>query len=135
MKLLIAILALAGSMFAQTVQCPVTITRVFAGSTLNVKYKNTSEKEIQGVKFNATFYDSTNDPHPIGGFQDSGKLKPGKSTLGEWHAGWEKRYGELAGGAEVWVEKVAFNDGTSWQDDGEHTCIGLDNRREKRSIK
>jgi hypothetical protein len=129
MKSFIALLLLSGAAFA-TQTCPVTIVKFFpisgpTGSEVYVQWKNTADKPTSGVRFGA-YYISLGEKHdfvqmleyngpPKGSsaYEHPFKYKPYQS--------WYVLQNRTESGG-VWVDKVVFRDGTSWQDDGSRSC-------------
>jgi hypothetical protein len=90
-------------------------------SYLHIEIQNTSAKQIAGVRIGTTYYDSVEEivgePHLV---TQTVKTRPGKTMIVD-HPDDEFTNGDktLVVG---WVDKVFFFDGSSWQDDGSHTC-------------
>jgi hypothetical protein len=57
-------------------------------------------------------------------------VKPKKATKAKWDAVFSYRE-ESRNGAEAYVVKVMFDDGTHWIDDGSHACRGESKERSK----
>lgn len=84
-----------------------------------IYYVNKSAKKVVGVKFGLDLMDSTNDwsEYPEN-FSTSYTLKPGSSGDDpEWAV-----YPDQTSATRVYVLKVAFDDGTTWTDDGTKAC-------------
>jgi hypothetical protein len=130
MKKLIAVLLFAACAFAQ--DCPVKFTTVDPrdithkgdGWTfhLNVKWTNSSEKVIKGVKFGASFIDSVGDVHPTyENWTSDQKAKPGDTKRSVWHDDYYiRQYGHPD--VEIWPLKVLFEDGSTWEPDELGQC-------------
>jgi hypothetical protein len=126
MKRLIAVMLLTGSAFAAQ-SCPVQVTSFGNyGNEFRITWENVSDKPTAGVRFGA-YYTSVGEKHdflqmldyngpPKGSpaYKNPFKYKPN-------HAWYVLQDRTNSGG--VWVEKVAFRDGTSWQDDGSRSCV------------
>lgn len=125
MKQLIALMLLAGSSLAQS--CPVRVTNFGNhGNEFRINWENTTDKPTTGVRFGA-YYISVGEKHdffqmleyngpPAGSpaYKHPLKYKPAQS----WYVLQDRTN---SGG--VWVDKVTFRDGTSWQDDGSRSCV------------
>ena len=145
MKLSIAIVSIlpwmAQTGLSQTgkQQCPVSIigvdsssnakagllaAMVQAGSSstwLLLKYQNTSDKRVSGIRFAVTYFNSVQEPfHTEDITTPTQKLKPGKATrliMADGHITDGQKM-KVSG----WVAKVSFSDGTTWADDGSKSC-------------
>jgi hypothetical protein len=121
---------LGGMAVAQT--CPVqietihTLDMAYGDVHFKAKWKNVSDKQIVGAKFNATFFDATGDRHDvIEDWTTDQKVKPGQSKSSSWPDGYYIRsYGHHAK-VEIWPQKIVFADGTKWEDDGSASCKGV----------
>lgn len=102
--------------------------RSIGKSVLMVKYQNDSNKEVTGIRFRVSYYNSVQEVQHVSDLTTptGAKLKPKKSFSTfqpDWiSVGTEKMH--LAG----WVDKVAFADGTTWSDDGTHACKATSKR-------
>lgn len=137
MKYLLVLFMLTGAAFAQ---CPVEILHVNPhayvsqrGSGFKIEFRNASEKKIKGVEFNASYFDGVNTERPgYESFVAKKNLEPTKKTSQTWVPYFRyinRDNGE--NGAEAWVTKVLFEDGSIWRDDGSRTCKGESNIRAK----
>lgn len=136
MKLLTwAILASAGAQ----AQCPVTIQHITSSSGakaglvaalaggpesrtyLVVKYHNETRKRIDGVRFIVQYYNSVHElAYTDQNVTTTRGVKPGKTaTFMQADEGYTN--GERMG-TTGWVARVAFSDGTFWNDDGTQKC-------------
>ena len=125
---------LSGAAFAA--DCPVRLKlfNSFAptGNAMYVDYENASDKTLQAVEFHVVTYDAMNDAHDM--FEneiDQKKLEPGKGHKAYFSRPDLITRGNSQGGAEVYVKKALFVDGSSWLDDGSHQCLIGDNIRKK----
>ena len=103
-------------------------SRSIGKSFLTVKYQNDSSKEVTGIRFRVSYFNSVQEVQHVSDVitPTGAKLKPKKSfsvVQPDWvFVGTEKM--QLAG----WVDKVVFADGTSWIDDGTHACKATSKR-------
>ena len=128
MKAFIALLLLSGAAFAEQ-PCPVAIVKFFpidgpTGSQTYIQWENTTDKTITGVRFGA-YYLSLGEKRDFfekleyNSRKGKGRLdKPHKRNYASWFVFQDRTQ---SGGA--WVDKVQFEDGTSWQDDGSRSCM------------
>ena len=128
----------------QPQECPVSITNLTSGNSfkasmlvsmesqgnspsigksfLTVKYQNNSNKEVTGIRFRVSYFNSVQEVQHVSDVitPTGAKLKPKKSfsvVQPDWvYVGTEKM--KLSG----WVDKVVFVDGTSWTDNGSEGC-------------
>lgn len=134
----------------QPQECPVSITNLSSGNSfkasmlvsmesqgnsssigksfLTVKYQNDSNKEVTGIRFRVSYFNSVQEVQHVSDVitPTGAKLKPKKSfsvVQPDWvFVGTETM--KLSG----WVDKVVFADGTSWSDDGRHVCKATSKR-------
>jgi hypothetical protein len=94
--------------------CPVQLRSLeVRGDRLLFDYRNSSDKQIQGILFGAAYFDSVQDPHRIivmGG--DNKHLRPGQLR----RSGYSVKYWHHTGieGWTIWPSKILFNDGSTW---------------------
>lgn len=125
MKRFIALLLLSGAVTAQT--CPVTIVKFFPregpnGTQAYIQWEST-DKPVTGARFGA-YYISLGEKHDFFDKLEYNKPNGGKAFKGSrnHHNTWYVFQDRTdTGGA--WVDKVQFEDGTSWQDDGTRSCM------------
>jgi len=88
----------------------------------SVHFKNSSERQILGIKFGVDVMDGVGDFRPalFDVSYSGGRVGPGKKGDDRWRVP-EWNDGEPAG-SRLWVKKVAFTDGTTWVDDGTKSC-------------
>jgi hypothetical protein len=94
-----------------------------SNSYLTLKFQNNSEKQVSGVRFVVTYFNSVREPvHTEDVTTPNVKLKPGKSSSLISADGYitDGRKIEMLG----WVAKVLFADGSTWVDDGSRSCFG-----------
>ena len=126
MKRLLSLFALvlctALSARAQDTSCPVTITDVRnVENAMFVLFQNTGTQEISSYEFGFIFVDSQGAQHafplPARGSSSlkvghSGKVRLASSTAANY----------LYPKANAYLVKATLADGTSWSDDGTHSC-------------
>lgn len=97
-------------------QCPINYVKVDPFGHLHIKFKNVSQQTISAVKFGVAFIDVTNDQHPsLTDYTASLHLAPNADTSADWDDSLAiDQYGYLMG-VKVWLVKVVFADGTTWQ--------------------
>jgi hypothetical protein len=82
-------------------------------------YKNQTDKVMIGESFAFDVMDSVGDwttyPHSLAA---SSKLKTCNKSYTIWNA-----YPGSVGGFRVYVKKIAYSDGTTWEDDGSKKCM------------
>lgn len=116
--------------------CPVVFDNFYTAPALgtvagfSVKFKNRTDKVIIGSDFGLDVMNAVGDFVPY--FQTidvADKVKPGKSAHYIGRLIPVQQYRLLAG-YRVYIRKIAFADGTVWQDDGTMKCqIARDDRR------
>jgi hypothetical protein len=111
------------------------IILVPGGHTTRVQVENTSNKDVVGVKYMSAMYDATNDLSGGPKMTSDRKIKAGKKIKDSFDDAYYYRSRKQDGGVKVWVQKVAFADGTSWEDGGQKSCAAVDKRGKQRSIK
>jgi hypothetical protein len=127
MKYAMLLFFAAGLAAAQSapVKCPIQFkvveTRRWVPD-VGVGFWNRSDKVIVGVKFQLQMFDATGDPakSPFE-YVSAHKVKPGKYS----DPGWTNAYLErpyMSHKATMWLQKAMFEDGTTWEDDGTHSC-------------
>lgn len=107
---------------AQSASCPIQPTQVKdIGFQLAIEFDNLSGKQIATYGFGLTFLDHKGKAHafpqPL-----TGNIQ--LSARAHRNAIWQSRLALhfLYPYAEAFVQQVTFADGTSWVDDGSHTC-------------
>lgn len=142
MKTVVAVLLFTGMCLAANAKpqaCPVQFTEVNPYSPMShgyravliVKAKNVSGKDIDGLKLTGAYFDATNDAHPLLEPLSIGSIKAGKQAYTEAVTSSQEFFQYSKDGMEVYLSKVAFSDGSTWQDDGSHECRGYSVPREK----
>lgn len=128
-RILLTIVLLCGYAAAQ---CPVQVTKAFtrgvyreSGGRLSfpsmvIHFTNVSDKVIVGTKFSAYYTNAVGDKREsVNTFTTGDTVKPGKSKRVEFN-----QYDTNSIKApSVYVLKVKFQDGTTWEDDGKRSCI------------
>jgi hypothetical protein len=84
------------------------------GTCLIVRYKNVSSKSIAAIRFSATFHNAMGDDSTKAVYEDTRKVKPGKTITAFFNDGvyWHQ-YGDKMT-AEVEALKIMYEDGTYW---------------------
>lgn len=125
-KNLVLLIAVAGVLTAQ--DCPVRVLHVYksqiqpGGSLLNLSLQSTSDKEVKDADFAVMILDSAGEPHALMGSFESGKIKAGTKKLKRYSIGREVLDPFTRVKFQAWPHTVQFADGTSWKDDGTHSC-------------
>lgn len=90
-----------------------------SGYRVLVDFQNQSTKKIIGVSFGLDLMDAVGDwsSYPTNLLMEA-NLKPGKKNINN---GWPIAPGQASGG-RIYVKKIAFEDGTTWEDDGTKKC-------------
>jgi hypothetical protein len=116
--------------------CPVNIYRTNVRhqgtdhQSLEVRYINSTDKVIIGAKFSVDLMDATGDfTEYLTDFTHSARMKPKDRELPEWDLTFTLN--PSTPGFRVTVKKIAFNDGTTWQDDGTSQCRVVEDYRRK----
>jgi len=93
--------------------------------SLTIDYENVSDKRFLEMKVGPiTAYDAFNAPNPKPDYANvSTDLKPGKkSWVNVYESWWQDDNGGAAGGTDVIISAVAFQDGSTWTADADHVC-------------
>jgi len=87
-----------------------------------VKIKNVSSKDIKGMKFQAAYYDATEDLHliPVEWNWDKA-VKDGEDKDFRWANELWKDDARI--GWKVWLTKILFTDGTKWSAENSQMCF------------
>lgn len=98
-------------------QCPINYVKLDNRSgKLTIKFQNASQQTITGIKFGVAYLDATGDPHDEPQpYTASLRLAPTRATSIDWPNTEVKQLYGFYDGVEVWLVKVAFADGTTWQ--------------------
>ena len=115
--------------------CPVNIYRSHiwykdSERSLELKlwFRNTSQKAIIGTKFGLELMDATGDFSPyITDETDPEKVKPNGSEMARWPL---LTINNESHGYRLTVKKVAFSDGTVWEDNGTSQCRVVEDSRQ-----
>lgn len=90
------------------------------GRMFVLKVKNTSGKNIRGMKFQAAYYDATEDLNAIPGeWEWTDPVKAGAEKSFRWHNEWRA---ESQVGWKVTLTKVLFDDGSKWEPASGQDC-------------
>jgi hypothetical protein len=129
-RIFIALFALTLSAAAADQPCPIEFQiiapHLTQGSLLHAKvqWKNITDKEITGAKFQAAFIDATKDQHKVAGtWSTDQKAKPGDHKASWWEDEYYIRTYGMKAEMVVWPVKLAFADGSVWVNPGEG-CSG-----------
>lgn len=132
MKLIAVVMILVGLCTASdTSSCPVHIIGAAAGyadaecpyrTCLWINMENQQAKKVVGAKFGVQFIDAVGDPHEsIFHYTSNDSVKPSKKHMYQWVlTGTDAQ--DVSNGASAWVEKLLFEDGSKWEDDGNKRC-------------
>lgn len=110
-------------MLAADQSCPVTVTKTeilpgMRGDAISVEFRNLGDKPVAAEKFFYNWVDGVGDERPGGALVSQKKLKPGdKKAIGSGpvpHP--DGTY------PHAWVAVTKFADGSTWRDDGSHSC-------------
>ncbi len=106
--------------------------RATDGTFFVLKIKNVSAKQIQGMKFQAAYYDATEDLNNIPvEWNWTDPVKPGQEKSFRWRNIWRDK--SLLGW-RVSLTKVLFEDGSKWEASSDSICNGdywRDKKRKK----
>lgn len=121
------------------VNCPVQIED-FGQNLVNarllgnfqLRFKNTADKQIIGITFHLDIMDAVGDfREAVTGIQYAGKVKPGKGVHLQGNSlDIPDGATDFVPGLRVYVEKVAFVDGSRWSDDGRMACRATEDYRD-----
>jgi hypothetical protein len=109
--------------------CPVTLTGLYfgtprkTGADVSVHFVNQTDKDVIALKFGLVGFDATWDTNS---FPDQYaipvRLKPHHEAKPIFRVAMPNFKLETSGGAEVYLTKVVFRDGSIWKDDGARSC-------------
>jgi hypothetical protein len=109
--------------------CPVTLIGIYfgqpqrTGTPVSVHFVNASEMKMIAVKLRLTGYDATRDPHEFSEpYALAVNLKPQKKAQPIWRVPDDDFAINTASGARVYVAKVVYANGETWEDDGTKSC-------------
>jgi hypothetical protein len=116
--------------------CPLSIYRsrvMFRvernSQVLRISYRNTTQAIVIGAKFGLELMDSTGDFTPyLTDESDAEKIKPNGTSIPSWDL---LTVNQESSGYRITLKKVAFSDGTTWQDDGKNKCRVIEDYRKK----
>jgi hypothetical protein len=114
-----------GSAISPSSVCPMQIIRTYIRSckgcdpetSLRIEIQNTTNKTVTGILYGAEYEDAvgTKREYPAS-MVSSWTFLPGKTRAQDWNlAGWLE---ESHDGALVWLKKVRFGDGSTWEGEG-----------------
>ena len=110
-------------------ECPVTLTGIYAGpqghggARVSVHFVNASERRVIAVKMGLTGFDATRDAHDFSEpYALAVNLKPHKEAQPIWRVSDEDFDVDTASGARVYLMKVVYGNGATWEDDGTRSC-------------
>ena len=109
--------------------CPVTLTGLYfgtprkSGADVSVHFVNQTDKVVIALKFGLVGFDATWDTNS---FPDQYaipvRLKPHHVAKPIFRVVMPDFGIDTSGGAEVYVTKLVFRDGSAWKDDGTRSC-------------
>lgn len=106
-----------------TAGCPISIHKVNLNTAYSPEfrmfYANTSTKMMLGTKFGVDVMDPTGDYVPSNDVADTHKNNPGKGSAPLFRV---ESLNNHPSGLRIYLKKVAFDDGTTWEDDGTMAC-------------
>lgn len=119
--MVMAMMAIPLAAKAQTA-CPIQPTQVKnIDSQLAIQFNNVSSKAIVGYRFALMFFDQGGKahmfPHPLA---DGVRMMSRARRTSIWPTPLAKHF--LYPYAQAFLQHVTFADGTSWADDGSHSC-------------
>jgi hypothetical protein len=110
-------------------QCPLTLTGVYfgqpgrSGTPVSVHFVNASEKRMIAVKLGLTGFDATRDSHDFAEpYALAVNLKPERKAEPVWRVPDPDFEVDTASGARVYLTKVVYANGATWEDDGSRSC-------------
>ena len=122
MTLGILLLLTALQAHAQNAACPVQPTLVKnINSQLALDFQNTSGKPIASYQFSLSFFDSNGHAHAFPqALSEKVQLRASAHRTAIWPTKLAQLF--LFPYAQAFLQQVTFTDGTSWADNGSHTC-------------
>jgi hypothetical protein len=107
---------------AQSASCPIQPTQAKnVNSQIGIDFTNLSGKPIHSYRFALTFFDLNGKAHvfpqPLAG---NVQIASHAHRSAIWQTGLATRF--LYPYAQAFLQQVIFTDGTSWLDDGSHSC-------------
>lgn len=114
--------SLSVTALAQTNSCPLQPFLVKnLASQISVSLQNTSGKQVASYRVGLTFYDVNGKAHNFSqSFSDHIAMKSHGKRTAIWHSAAAHQF--LFPLAQAYLLDATFTDGTSWTDDGSHTC-------------
>lgn len=129
------LLLFVGTLAAQ--DCPVKMSDLnlyfsTRGDRMHVKIANTGSKTLTAVALGIIWYDVTQLPRESPQlFERKMSLKTGKDLTFRYYGEIFSPYGDRQGGAKIYLARAVFDDGSIWQDNGDHKCYVPDYLQEK----
>jgi hypothetical protein len=108
--------------------CPATLSGVYADSRrgadrVSVHIVNQTEKRVIAVKVGLEGLDATRDTHVFSETYASAlSLKPHGEAKPIWNVHDDSFAPNIAGGVRVYLLKLTFSDGSTWEDAGAKSC-------------
>jgi hypothetical protein len=109
--------------------CPVTLTGIYAdspsrgGTRVSVHFVNQSDKRLIAAKVGLVGFDAARDRHEFPEqYALAVNLKPQREARPIWRVREDEFANDTAGGASVYLVKLMYSDGSTWQDDGTKSC-------------
>ena len=120
--LLAALVLSPGALKAQSASCPIQPTQAKnINSQIGIDFTNLSGKPIASYQFALTFFDLNGKPHafpqPLAG---NVPIASHSHRTAVWQTRLATKF--LYPYAQAFLQRVIFTDGTSWLDDGSHSC-------------
>jgi hypothetical protein len=109
--------------------CPLTLAGISMdrassrGNRVSVLFENESDKRVIGIKVGFDGLDAVKDLHPLAKpFSLAVDLLPNRTDGPVWALNDPDFAANTAGGIRVYVIKIMFQNGATWQDDGSQAC-------------
>jgi len=106
--------------------CAVTMDSMkVEGNVLYFYYVNASSQNLEGVQFDAAYFDKSHQPHHIeiwGDYNDS--VRPGKYKFAALNISFLRSIGYT--GLSLWPTKARFRDGSTWELDPKNSRCGVE---------
>ena len=122
--------------------CPLTLAGIYqdrASSKRNrvsVHLSNQSDRRVIGVKVGFDGLDAVQDEHPFAKtFALALDLRPNRTGNPVWRVNDPDFEADTAGGIRVYLVKVVFGNGATWEDDGSRTCSLMISGRPKEPMR
>jgi hypothetical protein len=109
--------------------CPITLTGLYAGhqhrtgTLVSIHFVNQTEKRLIAIKVGIIGFDATRDSHDFSEpYAIAVNLKPQREARPIWRVQEGEFETKTSSGARVYLTKLVFSDGTTWEDDGTKSC-------------